>query len=303
MNTKKIKQGYIALMIIGLSLLISCGKDAKKADAYGNFEATEIVVSAKGSGEILQLNLEKGAELKISQVVGQIDTTNLYLQKMQLQSKRESLAAKTDEVDAQTAVLQVKKKFAQSNKQRMENLYKDGSATRQQLDNAEVELEVLESQIAQSKVNRKSISNELEVLDRQMDQLIQQIADCKIINPIDGVVLEKYLNTSELAISGRPIYAIADLSSMEMKAYIGATQLSGIQIGDAADVAIDGADGLIHYSGTISWISSKAEFTPKAIQTAEDRVNLVYAIKILVKNDGKIKIAMPGEVYFGKATE
>jgi len=298
MKNRIITSGISGILLMSGLLLGSCQSDEKKADAYGNFEATEIVVSAKGTGELLMLRTEKGEELPADSLVGQIDTTNLYLQKMQLVSKRESLAAKTDEIDAQAEVLQVKKKYAKTALQRMENLFKEESATRQQLDNTSAEMEVIEKQLNQTRVNRKSIANELEVLDRQLDALNQQIADCSIINPIPGIVLEKYLEEKELAVAGRPVYSIADLNIMELKAFIGARQLTLIKTGDAVDVAIDGPDGLIHFPGTISWISSKAEFTPKVIQTSEDRVNLVYAIKVNVKNDGRIKIAMPGEVYF-----
>lgn len=298
MKNRIITSGITGILLAGGLILSSCHSDVKKADAYGNFEATEIVVSAKGTGELLLLKTEKGAELPADSLVGQIDTTNLYLQKLQLISKRESLAAKTEEVDAQADVLHVRKKYAKTSLQRMENLFKEESVTRQQLDNASAEMEVIEKQLNQTKVNRKSIANELEVIDRQIDALNQQIADCRIINPIQGIVLDKYLEEKELAVAGRPVYSIADLNIMELKAFVGARQLSQIKIGDEVDVAIDGPDGLIHFSGTISWISSKAEFTPKVIQTAEDRVNLVYAIKVNVKNDGKIKIAMPGEVYF-----
>jgi HlyD family secretion protein len=290
----------LAIILLSLPALffISCSKEEKNADAYGNFEATEILISAKSNGTLMELLVEKGEHLLAGTKVGQIDTTHLDLQRAQLISKKESLAAKVDEVDAQLEILKVKKKYALINLDRTQKLIKEDAATRQQLDNLNAEAEIIEKQIRQTQVSRNSIFNEVAVLEKQLEMMEQQLADCRIINPIDGVVLEKFLETSELAMTGRPIYSIAKLDEMELKAFISARQLSQIKTGDQVSVAIDGAEELITYPGTISWIASKAEFTPKIIQTAEDRVNLVYAIKIRVKNDGKIKIAMPAEVFF-----
>ena len=288
----------VAFFLITGITLTSCSGDEIKADAFGNFEASEIMVSAKSSGTLLMLNLEKGASLTANTAVGQIDTTHLDLQRAQLLAKKDALAAKTEEIDAQLEVLKVKKKYTDINLERIHNLVKEDAATLQQYDNLKAESEIAASQIRQTMVSRKSIFNEVAVIQRQIESVNQQISDCWIINPIDGVVLEKYLETSELAAAGRPIYSIARLDEMDLKAFISATQLTQIKTGDEVRVAIDGEEGLIFYTGIISWISGKAEFTPKIIQTAEDRVNLVYALKIRVKNDGRIKIAMPAEVYF-----
>lgn len=286
--------GFLSLGIA----LTSCSGDEITADAYGNFEASEIMVSAKSSGTILQLQLEKGESLTADTQVGLIDTTHLDLQRAQLLARKEALSAKTDEIDAQIEVLRVKKKYTDINLERIHNLVKEDAATLQQYDNLKAESEIAAKQIQQSQVSRKSVFNEVAVLQKQIDAVNQQIVDCRIMNPIDGIVLEKYLEASELAAAGRPIYSIARLDEMDLKAFISATQLSQVKLGDEVRAAIDGPEGLIFYPGIISWISGKAEFTPKIIQTAEDRVNLVYAIKIRVKNDGKIKIAMPAEVYF-----
>ncbi len=287
-----------SFLIALLLIFSSCRDDAPRADAYGNFEASELLISAKTQGELLHFNVHKGDFLVAGDTVGIIDTSLLVLQKNQLNAKQFSLLGKIDEVEAQIHLLALKEEFAARHFKRLDTLLSSAAASVQQWDQARLELSMIKQQIEQARVSEQSIWNEKVVLDRQMDVLERQLKDCYLINPIDGVVLDKYLLAHELAFTGKPIYSIANLDTLELKAYVGASYLSQITLGQIVEVAVDGPKGLLIYPGTIEWIASRAEFTPKVIQTAEDRINLVYAIKIRVPNDGKLKIAMPGEVYF-----
>ncbi|MCF8370997.1 MAG: HlyD family efflux transporter periplasmic adaptor subunit [Bacteroidales bacterium] len=289
------------IFLIAIIALIAtfCNSDNNQSVAYGNFESDELYVSAKGNGELLGFQIEKGQELVAGQIVGYIDTTTLNLQVDQLQAKQSAIPIALEELNSQLKLLNLKKENLQINFNRISELLKKEAATQQQFDNMKTELEVAEQQIAQISVKRKSILHESKVLDKQIDLIRHQISESKIINPIKGVVLDKFIEEHELCGMGKPIYKIANLDQINLKAYVSARQLAGITIGQQVKVAIDGPDeGLIFYDGTISWISPEAEFTPKVIQTPEERLNLVYAIKVKVENDGKIKIGMPGEVHF-----
>jgi len=286
---------YLLLIIFFIS---SCSTDKNGADAYGNFESIEYYVSAKANGELIDFLIKKGVEYKENSIVGQIDTTILYLQKQQLFAKQVSILSKLDEVDSQTSIVLAKLKNLKLNMNRISNLVKSEAAPQKDLDNIKTEIEITENQIKQAKVKKKSIWNEQKVLLTQIDLLNKQISDCKIVNPVAGVILEKFIENHEICVMGKPLYKIANLSTLELKAYVSARQLSEIEINKSVKVAIDGAEDLIFFDGTISWIASEAEFTPKIIQSPEDRLNLVYAIKVRVENNGQIKIGMPGEVYF-----
>ena len=291
------------LYLLLISLLISsCNENKESADAYGNFESLEYYVSAKANGELLNFSVIKGANIKANEIVGQIDTAMLHLQKQQLYAKQTSILSKIDEVDSQTSLIQSKLSNLNLNLTRIENLVKSKAAPQKDLDNIKTEIEIANKQIKQARVKKKSIRDEQKVLLSQIDLVNKQIDDCKIKNPINGVVLEKFIENHEFCVMGKPLYKIANLNKIELKAYVSARQLAEIKIGQNVKVAIDGADNnLINFDGKISWISAEAEFTPKVIQTPEDRLNLVYAIKVSVENTGQIKIGMPGEVCFSNA--
>ncbi len=295
-------KNLLYLLLISL-LMSSCNENKESADAYGNFESLEYYVSAKANGELINFSIEKGVTIKANTIVGQIDTVMLHLQKQQLFAKQTSILSKLDEVDSQTSVVQSKLSNLKLNKKRLENLVNDKAAPQKDLDNINTEIEIAKKQINQAKVKKKSIMDEQKVLLSQIDLVNKQISDCQVINPVEGVVLEKFIEEHEFCVMGKPLYKLANLSKLELKAYVSARQLAEIKIGQKVKIAIDGStNSLDYFDGIISWISAEAEFTPKVIQTPEDRLNLVYAIKVSVENNGQIKIGMPGEVYFSTST-
>jgi HlyD family secretion protein len=280
---------------------ISCGKD-EKADGYGNFEATEITVSAEANGKIEFLDLEEGVILEKNQKVGLIDTTQLYLNKQQAIASLETIESRSGNVLSQIAVLKEELKTARSEKDRIQNMFSENAATQRQLDQVVGKVNVINQQIKSVRTQNAPIVNEVESVEVQIKKIEDQIQKSKIINPVKGTVLAKYAEPNEITAFGKPLYKIADLSEMTLRVYIGEPQLPQVQIGEKVTVKIDVEDGMKDYEGRVSWISSSAEFTPKIIQTKEERVNLVYAVKISVQNDGGLKIGMPAEMWI-KNTE
>ncbi|RXP59439.1 HlyD family efflux transporter periplasmic adaptor subunit [Lutibacter sp. HS1-25] len=284
--------------IIGLLIaisIISC-KNNEKADGYGNFEATEITVSAENNGKLIQFTIEEGQDLISNQIVGFIDTIPLNLKKEQLLVSKNVITSKSKGVLSQIDVLNAQLKTAKISKNRIENLLKENAATQQQLDDIDGKIDVIKNQIKSIEIQNAPVVNELKSIDVQIQQIEDQITKSIVKNPINGTVLAKYTEPNEITSFGKPLYKIADLTTLQLRVYISETQLSSIKIGQEVTVKIDGEKGLKSYSGTISWIASEAEFTPKIIQTKEERVNLVYAVKIDVKNDGSLKIGMPAEM-------
>ncbi|SMO39086.1 HlyD family secretion protein [Saccharicrinis carchari] len=291
------KRPTLIFIILIAALFTGC-KQEPTADAYGNFEATEITVSAKARGEIKYLNLEEGSLLQEKTVVGLIDTMTLYLNKMQLMAQKEVVRSKSGNVWSQMAVLQSQLKTAESELDRVQNMFDEEAATSRQLDRATSEVEVLQKKMDNVKSQNAPIMNEVLSIEARIAQIAHQIDESKITNPIKGTVLNQYAESGEISAFGKPLYKIANLEQMTLRVYINQTQLSQIEIGEKVNVSIDFGKDTKSYEGKISWISSAAEFTPKIIQTKEERVNLVYAMDIKVKNDGSLKIGMPGEVYF-----
>jgi HlyD family secretion protein len=287
--------------ILGLSIiifsLVSCGNSNGKADGYGNFEATEITISSENNGKLMQFNVDEGDALKKEQLVGYIDTIPLSLKKDQLLVSKDVIASKSKGVLSQISVLNAKLKTAKTNKTRVENLIKDNAATQKQLDDVNGEIDVIKNQIRSVEIQNAPVVNELKNIDVQLQQLDDQIQKSKIVNPVNGTVLTKYAEPNEVTVFGKPLYKIADLSTMQLRVYVSETQLPNLKIGQNVTVKIDDQGGLKSYDGTISWIASEAEFTPKIIQTKEERIALVYAVKIDVKNDGSLKIGMPAEMW------
>jgi len=277
--------------------LFSCGDSKEKADGYGNFEATEITISAENNGKLMQFDIQEGDKLQKDKFMGYVDTIPLALKREQLEISKSVVSSKSKGVLSQIAVLNAQLKMANINKKRIQNLIKDKAGTPKQLDDVTGEINVIENQILSVEIQNAPVVNELKSIDIQVKQIEDQIQKSKIINPINGTVLTKYAEVNELTAFGKPLYKIADLSKMQLRIYISETQLATIKIGQAVTVKIDAVDSMKSYKGTISWVSSEAEFTPKIIQTKEERVALVYAVKIDVQNDGSIKIGMPAEMW------
>lgn len=290
---------YISLLISLSIIFTSCGKDEKRSDAYGNFEAVETIVSAEATGKLVDFNIEEGQLLEKDVTVGNIDTDQLSLKKKQLEAQKNTIKTKFKNVFSQISVYQEQKRVNQIEKERIERLLKDDAATTKQLDDINGSIGVLNKQIASIESQNSTTMQELKSIDVQIQQVQDQIEKSAIINPVKGTVLMKLAEQSEIVNYGKPLYKIADISTMELRVYVSGDQLSEIKIGQTVKVFIDaGKSEYKEFEGTISWISSKSEFTPKIIQTKEERVNLVYAVKIKVKNDGSLKIGMPGEVIF-----
>ncbi|PQJ69055.1 HlyD family secretion protein [Polaribacter butkevichii] len=291
------KYTHILIVSIIATTLFSCGKDNGKADGYGNFEATEVTISAENNGKLIQFTIDEGDQLKKDQFVGFIDTVQLALKREQLMVSKSVISSKSRGVLSQISVLNSKLKTAKINKARTENLIKDNAGTQKQLDDVSGEIDVIKSQIRSVEIQNAPVVNELKNIDVQLKQLDDQIHKSKIINPVNGTVLTKYAEPNEITAFGKPLYKIADLSTMELRVYVSETQLANIKIGQKVDVKIDVADAMETYQGIVSWIASEAEFTPKIIQTKEERVALVYAVKMNVVNDGSLKIGMPAEMW------
>ena len=282
------------------AILFACNGNENGSDAYGNFEAKEVIVSAEAQGKLKTFKIEEGEELVEGEFVGYIDTITMSIQKEQLQVQKQAVETKLINVRAQIAVQEEQKANLEIEKNRIENLFKDNAATQQQLDEVQGSYSVLIKQIATTKTQITSIAKEMDVYDKQIKLIDDQIKRAIITNPINGTVLEKYLEENEIAIIGKALYKIAYLDEIELRVYVSGTQLSDIKLGQKVKVLIDkDEESFEEYEGEIFWISDQTEFTPKIIQTKEERVNMVYAVKIRVKNDGKLKIGMPGEVIFG----
>lgn len=285
------------ITLIILTSLISCSKNNEKADGYGNFEATEVTISAEANGKIEYLKLEEGDILEPKIQVGLIDTTQLYFNKQQLMASKNTVYSKSANVLSQIKVLQEQLKTAQIEKKRIQNMFVENAATKRQVDEIDGKVSVIQEQIKSVQTQNAPIVNEVKSIDVQIEKINDQIQKSKIINPIKGTVLSKYAEPNEVTAFGKPIYKIADISEMTLRVYVSETQLSQIKVGQNITVKIDADPAMKSFPGTISWIASSAEFTPKVVQTKEERVNLVYAVKVKVKNDGSLKIGMPAEMW------
>jgi HlyD family secretion protein len=307
------------LFIISLILIAACDSNTMHSDATGTFEADEVIVSAEVPGKILSFNIDEGSQLSKDSVVGTIDATNLTLQKEQVDASIRALSEKTADLNPQVKLLEDQLQVQQSQletmereKTRTENLLKQDAATGKQLDDINAQIDVLNKQIAVTRqqivVNKSNITtqnrgilSESEPLKKKVAQLEDQLQRANILNPINGSVLAKYAEAGEVVSTGKALYKIADLTYLNLRAYITGDMLPQVKLGQNARVLIDqGRKDYKTYEGTVIWIADKAEFTPKTIQTKEERANLVYAIKVKVKNDGYLKIGMYGEVQLAE---
>lgn len=297
---KKIK---ISFIIISLVLLVTSCKEERQFDASGSFEAEEFIISAEGMGKIEHFSIEEGQLLQAGAIVGYIDTTQLYLKKKQLEAQIGAVLSRKPDIRVQIASLEEQIASILKEKERFTKLVKSDAATQKQLDDIENQHKMLQKQLqaqqSQLAITSDGISKESVPMRVQMEQIEDQIRKCIIINPINGTVLTRYAKANEITANGKPLYKIADLTNIILRAYISGDQLPKVKLNQKVKVFTDNGDGTFQETtGIITWISDKAEFTPKTIQTKNERANLVFAIKVSVVNDGKFKIGMYGEINF-----
>lgn len=281
-------------------LAIACSKEAE-FDAQGTFEATEVVVSSEATGRILNFDIEEGMTIVANQAVGTIDSLQLHLQRKQLLAQQSALLTSRPDVKKQVASLREQIVKQKSELRRVENMLSDGAATQKQKDDIEAQIKILEGQLEATlstlSKNTSTINDNSVALEAQIAALDDRISKCRILSPVGGTVLVKYAEAGELASMGKPLMKIADLKNIYLRAYFTSDQLANIKLGDEVKVVADfGGEERYDYTGRVAWISSESEFTPKTIQTKDSRANLVYAVKIAVKNDGRLKIGLAGEV-------
>ncbi len=293
-----------SFIIIGVVLfgLISCNSN-HSFDASGSFEAQEIIISAEANGVIKEFNIEEGDRLEEGQYIGYIDSTQLFLKLKQVRAQINAALERQPDIKVQLSALQKRLEAARVEQGRVEGMLKGGAATPKQMDDVNAEVEVLERQIdalrSSLTIQSRGINSDVAALDIQVLQLRDQLDKCRLASPVSGTVLSKYVMAHEMVAVGKPLYKIADLSELILRVYVSGNQLDKVNIGNSAKVMTDdGNGGYNTTTGTITWISDKAEFTPKTIQTKDERANKVYAVKIKVPNDGRFKVGMYGESVF-----
>jgi HlyD family secretion protein len=303
--------------LAALLFLMSCGNKNGKFDATGTFEADEVIVSSELAGKITSFSVEEGQTIPKDSIVAVVDAANISLQKEQVEANIQALSEKTADVSPQVRLLENQLAVQQSQlnnllheQARVQNLLKQDAATGKQLDDITAQVDVAQKNLAvtQQQINvqrsnvatqNRGIMSEGRPLEKRIAQLDDQLKRATILNPVNGTIITKYAEQGEITAAGKALYKIADLSTMTLRAYITGTQISQVKLGQVVKVLVDdGADKYKELPGTIVWIADKAEFTPKTIQTKEERANLVYAIKVKVKNDGYLKIGMYGEIKF-----
>lgn len=288
---------------MALLMLSACGSGMPDYDATGTFEATEVIVSAEAAGKLLQLDAEEGTRLRSGEEIGLIDTVQLYLKKLQLEASMKSVENQRPDLAKQIAATKQQIATAKREKKRVENLLAAGAANQKQLDDWDAQVALLERQLVAQESSLRNSTNSLTEQGNsvaiQVAQVEDQLQKCHIQSPIEGTVLAKYVEAGELAAIGKPLFKVAEINRMYLRAYITSEQLSQVKLGDKVTVYSDyGNSEQKPYSGVITWISDRSEFTPKTILTKNERANLVYAVKIAVENDGELKIGMYGGVKF-----
>lgn len=288
-----------SLIILAAVLLAGCRNKADKADAFGNFEATEVIISAETNGRILQFDSREGTQIDKGAIIALIDTTLFHLQKAEIDAGMKSVLTRINSINAQNDILNQQIENLNINITRIGKMLKDEAATQKQYDDLTGQVEVLQKQITSNNTQKVSVSAELSVYFSRKATVNEQIKRCTVLSPLKGTVIEKYSEAGEITAAGKPLVKIADLSVIRLKVFVSGAQLGKIKTGQTCTVRIDnGEKGFSSFTGTLSYISEKAEFTPKIIQTKEERVVLVYAVNIDVKNDGSLKSGMPGEALF-----
>jgi HlyD family secretion protein len=292
------------LILLGLMTTIACS-NGNGSDAFGQFEADEVIISAETNGRLISFSIDEGETVEAGTRVGTVDTTNLHLQKLELRASIEFVRSNISKLDAQKGVLQSQLGTAQKELNRLKALMQNNAATQQQFDTAEGRVTTLQKQIDAIEVDKQSVGTELNRIDAKMAQINNTIDRATIVNPIDGTVLNTFAEEYEFVAPGKPLYSIANLEEMILRVYISGAQLPQVRIGDQVQVVFDQDETTNQQvSGLVSWIASEAEFTPRMIQTKEERVTQVYAVKIRIENrEGLMKIGMPGEVIFSTAAD
>jgi HlyD family secretion protein len=288
-----------SLIIIAAVLLSGCKNGTGEADAYGNFDATEVILSSETSGRILNFDVTEGTEIEKGAKIALIDTTLFHLQKAEIDAGMKSVRTRISSINAQNDILYQQIANLNVNIGRIQNMLKDDAATKKQYDDLSGQVAVLEKQIAANITQKASIASELLVYESKKATLNEQVVRSTVKSPLKGTIIEKYSEAGEMTAAGKPLVKMANLSVLKLKVYISGAQLASVKIGQNCTVRVDdGKKGYSSLTGTISYISGKAEFTPKIIQTKEERVTLVYAVNIDVRNDGILKSGMPGEAIF-----
>lgn len=293
----------ITCLFIILISVAACKEKVSSYDASGSFEAVETIISAEANGKIMQLIIEEGQVLDSGQTIGYIDSTQLYLSKMQLMQNKKAILSNKPQANIQTESLKKELANAVLDRNRTENLVKGGVAAQKQLDDANAKVATLQARITAQEsslqISTSSINEQGGTVAAQLKGINDQLQKTIIINPVKGTVLSKYAEQYEMTLPGKPLYKIADLGAIILRAYITGNQLPLVKLNQQVKVATDdGKGGFKETTGIITWINDKAEFTPKTIQTKDERANMVYAIKVKVKNDGAYKIGMYGEIKF-----
>lgn len=286
--------------LLATIVLAACKKEAL-ADSYGNFEAEETVVAAESSGQLREFLPVEGAVLLPDARVGQVDTIQLALERQQIVAQRAGIVDHRKEVQQQINTLQVQLEIAERSKARIDRLFAQQAATAQQRDGTDREVRVLEEQIIGARVGVERVAADLAALDARIAAVQDRIRRAGVVSPVGGTVLATYVRTGEFIQPGQPLFRLARLDTLTLRAYVSGSQLAAFRIGQSVQVHVDGADGTLrNYTGTVSWVSSRAEFTPTPVQTRDDRGDLVYAIKVRVVNaDGALKIGMPADITLG----
>ena len=289
------------ILAVAALMLAACGNNEKEYDATGTFETTETTVFAEQSGRLMSFSVNEGDETDASVEVGLIDTTQIWLKIQQLDATKKVYNSQKPDMEAQIATTQQQLLKAQQEEQRYKELVTDGAAPSKMLDDASSNVKVLQKQLAAQQsalsTSTRSLDKQSDMVDVQVRQLRDQLRKCHIVTPAKGTVLEKYVERGEFVAAGKPLFKIGDTQNMYMRAYVTSVQLQHIKLGQKVKVFADYGDGQKkEYDGTVTWISSRSEFTPKTILTDDERADLVYAVKIAIKNDGYVKIGMYGKV-------
>ncbi|MEO1449766.1 MAG: HlyD family efflux transporter periplasmic adaptor subunit, partial [Bacteroidota bacterium] len=297
----------ISLLGLGLSLLLGCTEEQNAKKAYGSFEATTVMISAETQGKLIQFEALEGQTLEAGQLLGWVDTTLLHLQKQQLKAQMRAVLGKQQHIATQMAVYDEQEGNLQREIERLTPLIAKEAAPKQQLDDLEGKLRVVKKQRAAHMKNltqaNQSIRLQIEPLEAQMAVLDEQIRRAAVLNPRTGTVLHTFAEAGEMTSPGKPLYQLGDLKQLELRSYLSGKQLGEVSLGQTVDVWVDDENGnQKRVSGQVSWIASQAEFTPKSIQTEEARVNLVYAVKVKVKNPGNLRIGQPAHLTWENRT-
>lgn len=302
MKTKLSLAGKLSTLLLALAFtLSSCKDESSTSDAFGNFDVDETVISAESPGELMTFTIQEGQLLKVGQVIGSIDSTDLLLSRASIAANKAGAVAKLISINAEIDVMQDQLRVIEKEHKRVLKLLESDAATEKQKDDIEGNISIIKSKIAAANAQKPAVQAQLDVIEANIAKINNQLSKCVIVNPVEGRVLTKLAEPHELVAPGKPLYKIANTNNVYLKAYVTGAQVSGLKVGQGVSVLLDQPEGgLKTIKGTIKWISDQAEFTPKIIQTREERVSLVYAIKVAVANDGTVKIGMPGEVKFGE---